>query len=107
MADKPVKKLPAWGQELQYLDTVGLGIDRPTGNVFFTKNGGLVGIVGITIKRRYIPAFSVPGECVARINLGGERFKFGGWERPINDIERLAKASGDMTDWEEHSCATM
>jgi len=100
-SDAPLKRLPTWARGSKDLDTVGLGLDRETGNVFFTKNGELVGIVGIKIKGRYIPAFSAPSDCVPRINLGGEPFQFKGWEDPIDDIEKLAKASGSMTDWEE------
>ncbi|KAK6524402.1 hypothetical protein TWF281_011310 [Arthrobotrys megalospora] len=98
---KPLAKLPEWGRDGDgNMDTVGLGIDRESGSIFFTKNGELVGIVGIKIKTRYIPAFSMPDECTARVNFEKETFQYRGWEGCIEDIEASAKGSGHMAEWE-------
>ncbi|EPS36062.1 hypothetical protein H072_10534 [Dactylellina haptotyla CBS 200.50] len=108
----PSMKLPEWGQNPDNLDTVGLGIDRPTESVFFTKNGEVVGIIKINIQNRYFPIVSIAPACTGRINLGDEPFKYQNWEDAIDDIQRAAKASSSMTEWkkedEENSvCAMM
>ncbi|KAF3275709.1 hypothetical protein TWF970_006613 [Orbilia oligospora] len=93
-----VAGLPRWGQDhIKNMDTVGFGIDRETDSVFFTKNGEPVGILNAHLEGRCIPAFSVPRKCSARINFGGESFRYVGWEGNIEDIEASVKKTGYMT----------
>ncbi|KAK6502545.1 hypothetical protein TWF506_003125 [Arthrobotrys conoides] len=95
----PLVRLPNWGQNvIDGMDTVGLGIDRETESVFFTRNGEPVGIIKVQLKGRYIPALTVPQNCSARINFGGETFRYTGWEGSIEDIETLVKESGSMLE---------
>ncbi|KAF3096427.1 hypothetical protein TWF102_006698 [Orbilia oligospora] len=93
-------RLSRWGQgRIKNMDTVGFGIDRETDSVFFTKNGEPVGILNAHLEGRCIPAFSVPRKCSARINFGGESFRYVGWEGNIEDIEASVKNSGYMTEY--------
>ncbi|KAF3937129.1 hypothetical protein ABW19_dt0205012 [Dactylella cylindrospora] len=95
---KDLAKLPKWGQDYGALDIVGLGFDYNSGKIFFTKNGRLVGIVGIgDTKTRYRPAVSVPKGCTARIHLDEKLFKYKDWKESVQAIEKLVKESGTMS----------
>ncbi|KAK6330739.1 hypothetical protein TWF718_002940 [Orbilia javanica] len=84
--------LPEWGQcDSNEMDTIGLGIDRKTASLFFTKNGEHVGDMRLDSKCRCFPALSVPKGCTARANFGGSVFEYKGWDGSLEKTETPTK----------------
>lgn len=84
-----------WAEESSnsyVMDPIGLGFDYPTGKIYFTKGGQLIGDIYQVVKRdRWRPGVSVTSgsEVSLTVNFGSEDFAFRNWEAPIEEIETM------------------
>ncbi|KAK6524435.1 hypothetical protein TWF281_011343 [Arthrobotrys megalospora] len=76
--------------------TIGLGFDYPTGKLYFTKGGRLIGqICRVTTAARWRPGInSRSGVRHVRVNFGAEDFAFQDWNLPMDQIENMLQSRG-------------
>ena len=73
---------------------IGLGFDYPTGKIYFTKDGQLIGDIYQVTKRDRWKAgidITVGPKINLTVNFGSTAFAFQDWETPIEEIEAIYK----------------
>lgn len=79
------------------LDTVGCGIYLPTGEIFFTKNGIFLGIVGqVQSRNKMLPTIGIFGYGKICCNLGRDAFEFAWNKLPVAQFGKTKHAPNSI-----------
>ncbi|KAF3277962.1 hypothetical protein TWF970_004840 [Orbilia oligospora] len=94
-AEFPTARVWDWEfPNYRFSGVLGVGFDYPTGKIYFTRDGRLVGAICKVSKRaRWRPGIRWPytGPADMSLNFGSRSFKFLDWEAPIEEIEAICE----------------